>query len=315
MGAFASCLQDDKPIITVDGRRLAWREVLGEGAFSFVELRADAATGELFALKRVLLRDDDAGADARQEARLLSACDHAHIVRIEGETSLTPTAERPLPELCLLLELCAGGRLPEALARRGPRLLSELEALTAFRGIADAVAYLHARSVIHLDIKPENVLLSAPADLSDPTTSLPLLKLCDFGSALTAPVLIAPSGRGMAATQERLDSVTTLAYRSPELADLHAAADRGVTEVGAPADVWALGILLYRLAYLQMPFADNRLAILKGEFAFPQGGPPSSAPFRALICAMLEVDPAERITAAQAVRRVDELQAQLRRGH
>lgn len=309
IGALASCLGGglDEPV-TVNGRRLVRKGPIAEGACSFVELYADALTGELCAVKRIALRNDD-GFDARQEVRLLASFDHPHIVRFKGVSELAPTAGRPLAELLLQCEYCSGGRLPEALARRGRLLFSEREVLNAFRGVVDAVAYLHSLNppVIHLDIKAENVLLSAPIDLADPMFSLPSLKLCDFGSAIIATVPLS-STRGLVAMQERLDSTTTLAYRSPELVDLHAAFDRGVREIGPAADCWALGCLLFRLAYLEMPFPDNKLAILNGKVAIPSiEPPPFTSQLNKLISAMLEVDPVERLTAEQAVGAIDEL--------
>ncbi|KAG8459631.1 hypothetical protein KFE25_000987 [Diacronema lutheri] len=309
MGAVvSSCVGAGAPPVIVGGRRLLFKAPLAEGAFSFVELRADASTGELFALKRVPLRDDDA-ADARLEGRLLGALDHPHIVRLVGVAELPPTDARPLAELLLALELCAGGRLPEALARRGRRPFAEAELLVALRGLADALAYVHARSIIHLDVKAENVLLAAPADLADQATSLPLLKLCDFGSALIAPLALAAAGatRGaLAAAQERLDAVTTLAYRAPELVDVRAAADRGVRELGAPADVWALGCLAYRLAFSRLPFGESKLAIVGGPPALPDE-PAYSPHVRALVGAMLEAAPDARPTAAALVGAIDAL--------
>jgi len=252
------------------------------------------------------MREDGDG-DPRLEAELLAAFDHPHIVRLLGTAVLPPTSERPLPELLISMELCGGGRLPEALARRGGRRFEEAEVLRGCRGIADALAYMHARSppVVHLDVKAENVLLYAHADLANPSVSLPLLKLCDFGSAVVGGVAIV-GGRGLAAIQERLDGVTTLAYRSPELVDLHAAVERGVHEIGPPADVWALGCLTFRLAYMQMPFPENKLAILRGSFEFPTVPDNGyTQEFREFVTAMLEPDPALRLTAAQAVHVID----------
>jgi len=156
-------------------------------------------------------------------------------------------------------------------------------------------------------LQAENVLLYAHADLANPSVSLPLLKLCDFGSAVVGGVAIV-GGRGLAAIQERLDGVTTLAYRSPELVDLHAAVERGVHEIGPPADVWALGCLTFRLAYMQMPFPENKLAILRGSFEFPTVPDNGyTQEFREFVTAMLEPDPALRLTAAQAVHVIDRL--------
>ncbi|KAJ1640551.1 hypothetical protein T492DRAFT_1138865 [Pavlovales sp. CCMP2436] len=131
MGALLSlgaCLTggEGAPPVVIAGRKLVWKAPLAEGACSFIELRADAVTGELAALKRVVMREDGDG-DPRLEAELLAAFDHPHIVRLLGTAVLPPTSERPLPELLISMELCGGGRLPEALARRGGRRFEEAE--------------------------------------------------------------------------------------------------------------------------------------------------------------------------------------------
>jgi serine/threonine protein kinase len=310
--------------VVVEGRKLAYRERIAEGSFASVELRVDAATGACYALKRIVLRDDDDDDGRptiapRDEGRLLASLSHAHIIRFEGEGIRPPVPARSCAELLIVTELCRGGRLPEALAARGRHRIGEAELLRAVRGLCDAVAYLHAHSppVVHLDIKAENVLLVE----ADPMGAFnAALKLCDFGSAMRRPLALATASattagrRSLAAAQDALDAVTTLAYRAPELLDLRAAAEAGARELGAPADVWALGCVLYRLAYLEHPFSDaadsnlGAAAALAAPLRFPADCA-FDPRLRELIGAMLRHDPAARLAAAQAVRALDEMLA------
>ncbi len=67
--------------------------------------------------------------------------------------------------------------------------------------------------------------------------------------------------------EERVDKVTTLHYRAPELVDLHMLPRR---PVGDRVDVWALGCALYRMAFSVTPFEDAagsplRMGILSGR--------------------------------------------------
>lgn len=74
--------------------------------------------------------------------------------------------------MVLVLELAVGGELQHILDVG--QCLSEAEARKAMKQILDGVAYLHERNIAHLDLKPQNLLLSEPNSCDD-------IKLCDFG--------------------------------------------------------------------------------------------------------------------------------------
>ncbi|RVE39729.1 hypothetical protein evm_015621, partial [Chilo suppressalis] len=73
-------------------------------------------------------------------------------------------------EVAIVLELCAGGELQRLLDEE--ERLSEGGARRALRHALEGLAHLHARRVAHLDLKPQNLLLSADRDE---------LLICDFG--------------------------------------------------------------------------------------------------------------------------------------
>lgn len=75
-------------------------------------------------------------------------------------------------QMVLVLELAAGGELQHILD--GGQCLSEAEAKMAMRQILDGLSYLHDRNIVHLDLKPQNLLLSIKDSCED-------IKLCDFG--------------------------------------------------------------------------------------------------------------------------------------
>lgn len=88
------------------------------------------------------------------------------------------------------------------------------------------------------DIKAENVLLGPKG----------CWVLCDFGSACARHGVM-ESARDIALEEEVVRRYTTPAYRAPELYDLFAR-----EYIGPPVDIWALGVLLYLLAFGKLPF-------------------------------------------------------------
>lgn len=64
--------------------------------------------------------------------------------------------------------------------------------------------------------------------------------------------------------EEEIKKYTTLSYRSPEMIDLFSN-----TPIDTKSDIWALGILLYKLSYFSLPFGESALAIQSGSFTFP----------------------------------------------
>ena len=192
------------------------------------------------------------------EGALLESCCHPGIVR--GYETLRS------PEPMVVMETLGGETVSHLIERRDLKA-AEL----AFLGLqlASAVGYLHDRGVVHLDLKPSNVIADAGR-----------AKVIDL-SVARAPGRI-EAGLG------------TWCYMAPEQA-------RG-GEVGAPADVWGIGMLLFAAAAGDSPFAD-------GEEEYPQLHSRAPAigserkrlprPLSALIDAALEADPTTRPTIAE----------------
>lgn len=164
-----------------------------------------------------LLARRDARAALRTEGRLLTSLSHPHIVRAYE------LRERPLP--VLVLESLTGETLAHLLARRTRRLAL---ADVAWLGVhlCSAIAYVHARGFLHLDLKPSNIVCDCG-----------FAKLIDF--SIARPRGHARSGSG------------TRVYMAPEQArhDL-------LTEA---TDVWGLGSVLYEAATGRRPHAGERL--------------------------------------------------------
>lgn len=149
-----------------------------------------------------------------------------------------------------------GGGIIDMMNRRLRERLSEAEILQIFVDVCEGVAYMHNSRppLLHRDLKVENILQSSPTSF----------KLCDFGSA-TAVSRPPSNTQEIRALETELNRHTTLQYRAPEMVDLYLR--RPVDE---KSDVWALGVLLYKLCYYTTPFEEHGpLAILNVQYRIP----------------------------------------------
>ena len=171
----------------------------------------------------------------------------------------------------LVLELVPGSDLAARL-HDGP--LPEPQVREIGEQIAAALGYIHARDMVHRDVKPANILLD---DSSEPVRA----RLSDFG------VVRMVGGERLTA----LDlTVGTASYVAPEQA-------RGA-DVGPAADVYSLGLVLIEaltgVRCFDGPVHEALAARVKRAPSIPPGLP---APWPALLAAMTQLDPAERPTA------------------
>ena len=190
-------------------------EELGRGAMGVVYLAQDPALGRLVAVKAL---DAPAGNGHRssflREARAAGGLDHPGIVTVHDATG----GERPF----IAMEYVQGTDLKEVL-RPGQPLPVDF-VLEVADQVAAALDYAHARGVVHRDIKPGNILITANERV----------KLTDFGIA-SAPTLSEPTAR-----------LGTPHYVAPEQL-------RGEA-VDGRADVFALGVVLYEMLTGKRPF-------------------------------------------------------------
>ncbi|KAJ1779261.1 Ark- serine/threonine protein kinase, partial [Coemansia sp. RSA 1938] len=199
---------------------------------------------------------------------------HAHIVTLEAAEVMDDGAY-------ILMEHCTG----DVLSLMNTNLktgLEEAAILHIFCDVCKAVAHMHYQHepLLHRDLKVENIL----------TVDGPAYKLCDFGSATSS--VVAPDSRlsreQIVRMEEEIQRMTTLEYRAPEMIDLYLR--RGITE---KVDIWALGVLLYKLCYFRTPF-DNAspLAILNAEYSIP-GAPAYSKELKHIFQMTLREEPRE----------------------
>lgn len=251
-------------------------ERLGAGAMGEVWLGRHRGTGVEVALKRVVDRGREGWADPLAEVRAVAALDHPHIVRV---LDFGRSADR----VWIAMERAHG-----SLTESPPASWAELRVV--LRSLLQALAHAHARGIVHLDVKPDNVLALRSG------SGLRWL-LADFGLAHLAGVL-RPGDDAARGTPQ---------YMAPE--QFTADASRW----GPWTDLYALGGVAVLLASGRPPFVDGSVQGLaqKHRFAEPPplqplfGVPPG---FEGWCLRLLEKDPRDRFRlAADALQGLDAL--------
>jgi serine/threonine-protein kinase len=153
----------------------------------------------------------------RREAEVLGSIAHPVIARLlDAELG----GERPH----LVLELVEGPRLSTLLRRFGPLALEQVAPLAA--ELASALHYLHGRGLVHLDVKPKNVIMAAPPRLID----LSIARTVEHAARTDHPI-------------------GTDAYMAPEQCE-----PTGGAPMQPASDVWGLGVTLHEAIAGERPF-------------------------------------------------------------
>ncbi|ANY05107.1 hypothetical protein AFB00_00850 [Pseudonocardia sp. HH130630-07] len=220
--------------VLLDGR-YAVGPVLARGGMSTVYHGTDTRLERAVAIKVMdprMAGDHAFRTRFDREARLAARIDHPSVVAVydRGAVPAGPLGE---PSLFVVMELVDGGTLRDVLRARGalglPAAAGVLEPVLA--GLARA----HRLGMVHRDVKPENVLISAGGEV----------KVADFG-LLTAAAEAGVSHAGMI--------LGTMAYLSPEQVVSGRADGR--------SDVYAAGVVLYEMLTGEPPYtADNPLSV------------------------------------------------------
>ncbi|MET0424325.1 MAG: protein kinase [Actinoplanes sp.] len=253
------------------GGRYKLLSELGSGGMAVVWRAQDVVLGRPVAVKLLAARyaeDEQSRARIRDEARAAAALSHPNIAQVYDYGEATHS-DPPLPYV--VMELINGPTLQQRVAA-GP-----LPPRTVFRicgEVAAALAAAHADGLVHRDIKMANIMVTATG-----------AKVVDFGIAAAV---------GRSAPEEML--VGTPAYLAPE---------RLTGDAVVPAsDVYALGVLLYRLLAHASPWTVETTTQMLQAHVYVEPAPlprlPGVPPRVAeLIGNCLRKEPDERPTAAE----------------
>ncbi|GFR45067.1 hypothetical protein Agub_g6441 [Astrephomene gubernaculifera] len=220
---------------------------IGDGSFSTVFLAQQKETGKQYAIKMMnkhLVMRNKMVEYIKNERFILDKLDDAGIAKLHF------TFQDP-DNLYLGMEYCAGGELYEQIHRLGRLPLASVRFYAA--EVVLILQYLRQAGVVHRDLKPENLLLSGDGHL----------RLIDFGSAKAyfLPQAEKPPGKNRATS-----FVGTAEYVSPEVLLNQ--------PLSYPADLWALGCMVYQMIVGKPPFkgASEYLTFQKvseRDFRFP----------------------------------------------
>lgn len=263
---------------TIDAPTGHWDlgKTIGAGSMGKVKLARNRTTGETVAVKIVPRQSSDA--EARTPAERERA-DRSKEVRTAREAAIVTLADHPY--ICgmrdvvrthyhwyMLFEYVNGGQMLDYIISHGR--LKEKQARKFGRQIASALDYCHRNSIVHRDLKIENILISKNGDI----------KIIDFGLSN----LFSPKGH-------LKTFCGSLYFAAPELLQAR-------QYTGPEVDVWSFGIVLYVLVCGKVPFDDQSMPqlhakIKRGNVEYP---PWLSPECRGLIARMLTTNPADRAT-------------------
>ncbi|WP_437642293.1 protein kinase domain-containing protein [Sorangium sp. So ce854] len=261
-------------------------EPLGEGGFGTVFRGHDEAGNDaaIKIFKDVSAQNVGQLFAQQNEIEALLRLRHPSLVKLSSYGVLDGVG------LYLAMELVRGETLDRYLARMGS--LDTIEALRIARRVAEALAHCHALNVLHLDLKPSNIVLTDPYE--------PRLKILDFGLA-TLTVSFQPEHARV--------NAGTIAYLAPECLK------RGALGRPSPRmDLYAVGVVLYELLAGRLPFAGGTVNAIINQKLYgslvplSQVAPETPAPVVALVEELMERDPARRFSsAARLCARLKEL--------
>ena len=175
------------------------------------------------------------------EAQLHPPLQHRNIIPAWKEDA-DSCAWRKRGAPLLRMPLAWGGDLLRTLMRHGTRQWPSAHIHHIMHQLCSAVAFCHAQGLFHLDIKCENVLLRDGEYRGTAAEPPPNVWLADFGSSL----LFENGGLGKSRSIQRmLRTVGTPCTAPPEAVIVHSMPCVGA--MGAPIDVWGLGLVLYNM--------------------------------------------------------------------
>ncbi|KAJ0001177.1 hypothetical protein NQD34_006197 [Periophthalmus magnuspinnatus] len=202
---------------------------LGRGKFAVVKKCIEKSTGKQYAAK--FLRQRRKGEDCRKDilneiAVLESAKSNPYVVGLHEvyETS---------HDIILVLECAAGGEIFNQCVGDSDEAFTEEDVIRLVKQILNGVAFLHRNNVVHLDLKPQNILVTSARPLGD-------IRIVDFGLS-----------RRMDSITEVREILGTPEYVAPEILNYE--------PISTATDMWSIGVLIYIMLTGESPFlGDNK---------------------------------------------------------
>uniref|UniRef100_UPI00398EED19 serine/threonine-protein kinase 17B-like n=1 Tax=Pristiophorus japonicus TaxID=55135 RepID=UPI00398EED19 len=197
---------------------------LGRGKFAVVKKCIQKATGKEYAAKflKKRRRGLDCKADIIHEIAVLEmAKSNPRVVDLYEVYETTN-------EIILVLEYAAGGEVFNLCVADRDETLSEKDVIRLLRQTLEGVLFLHQNNIVHLDLKPQNILLTSSSPLGD-------IKIVDFGLS-----------RRVGNVGELREITGTPEYIAPEILNYE--------PISTETDMWSIGVLVYMMLTGESPF-------------------------------------------------------------
>nr|XP_006823011.1 PREDICTED: titin-like [Saccoglossus kowalevskii] len=196
-------------------------EELGRGAYGVVYRAIEKTTTKTWAAKFITVGEDERKA-VKKEIEIMCQLHHKRLLQLH---EVFETDE----EIIMVLEFLSGGELFERLIDEN-YVLTEPEVVIYMRQLCDGIKYMHEKNILHLDIKPENILCATRTGYD--------IKLIDFGLA-----------RHMDPGEQIKVMFGTPEFVAPEVVNFE--------PIGLPTDMWTVGVMAYILLSGLSPFLGD----------------------------------------------------------
>lgn len=252
---------------------------IGEGAFASVHRAVHKETGKVYAVKKIKKKQFDMqmARELEREMYAMKATSHPGIIR-------THDVFNTQDQVLLVLDLMEGGTLKDNVQAVGGKI-PEHFAVDIVRQVLRALQYLHARGIVHRDIKLENILCE--------TKCIPAhnIRVADFGYVNFVNDHTDVCLRSL---------VGTPVYVAPEIINRK--------PYGCPVDIYAVGVMLYRMLCGSYPFdageddEETMNLAVEGKLTFEEHAwAETSIMCKNFVRALLQPKPERRLNAKAAL--------------
>eukprot|EP01123_Difflugia_compressa_P001848 TRINITY_DN1232_c0_g1_i1.p1 TRINITY_DN1232_c0_g1~~TRINITY_DN1232_c0_g1_i1.p1 ORF type:complete len:459 (+),score=106.88 TRINITY_DN1232_c0_g1_i1:43-1419(+) len=247
-------------------------EKLGEGAFGTVWKSKEKATGNIYAVKQVVIEQEADLEDIVREIEHMSALDESDYIVNYKQSFISPKNDM----LWIVMEYCGPGSINDLMTIT-KKTLNEQQIAVVLRDALKGLNHLHKLKRIHRDIKAGNILLNDEC----------VAKLADFGV----------SGQIKDFTKHHT-VIGTPFWMAPEVIQ---------EEYDKEADIWSLGITAIEMAEGKPPYYN--IHPMRAIFMIPTRPPPKlnnpdqwSPEFISFVAACLQKKPQDRPTAMKLLK-------------
>ncbi|CAL8115292.1 unnamed protein product [Orchesella dallaii] len=212
--------------IRLDNFRTAYDvlDEIGRGKFGLVYRCKDRKSGLMLAAKVVTVNKKDEKRDVRREVDIMRQLRHPRVIQIYDCID-----DLIHSEMCLILEMVSGGELFDRVIE-DEFILTEKACAVFVRQICEGIEYIHSKNILHLDMKPENVMCTSKTGNR--------IKIIDFGLA-----------RCYDPSKKLQVLFGTPEFVAPEVVNFE--------DISYATDMWSIGVITYVLLSGLSPFMGD----------------------------------------------------------